>query len=68
MKNQHSDPCILCFSFRFWFDFCTPTLQVGTVLDAMAPKILQLGDLICKKVSLNQKSWLPNGEKAKALT
>ena len=26
------------------------------------------GDLICKKVSLNQKSWLPNGDQAKTLT
>ena len=26
------------------------------------------GDLICKKVFLNQKSWLPNGDQAKTLT
>ena len=46
---------------------CT-TLQVGTILVAMAPKIFGVGDLICKMVSLNQKSWLPNGNQAKTLT
>ena len=29
---------------------------------------LGAGDLICKKVSLNQKSWLPYGNNAKTLT
>ena len=57
---------ILCFSFRFWFDFCKPTLRVGTILVAMAPKILQLATSFV--ASLNQKSWLPNGDQAKALT
>ena len=31
----------------------------------MAPKIFAAGDLIRKKASLNQKSWLPNGDQAK---
>ena len=28
----------------------------------------EAGNLICKKVSLNQKNWSPNGEQAKTLT
>ena len=41
-----------------------------TILVAIVPDIIYFGagDFICKKVSLNQKSWLPNGEQAKTLT
>ena len=42
--------------------------QVATILVAMAPKISGASDLICKIVSLNQTSWLPNGDQAKTLT
>ena len=28
----------------------------------------EAGDLICKKVSLNLKSWSPNGDQAKTFT
>ena len=46
---------------------CT-TLQVVTILVAMVPKILELVSWFVKKVSVNQKSWLPNGDQAKTLT
>ena len=38
------------------------TLQVATILVAMVH-----GFMFCKKSSLNQKSWLPNGDQAKKL-
>ena len=44
------------------------TLQVATILVAMVPIIFGASDLICEKVSLNEKSWLPNGDRAKTLT
>ena len=43
-----------------------PTLQVATILIAMAPKILKLATLF--EVSLNQKNWSPSGNQAKTLT
>ena len=43
-----------------------PTLQVATILIAMAP--FEAGNFICKKVSLNQKNWSPSGNQAKTLT
>ena len=46
----------------------TATLQVVTILVAMAPKILELVTWFVIKVSLNQKSWLPNGDRGKTLT
>ena len=48
--------------------YTSATLQFATILVAMAPKIFGAGDLLSKKVSLNQKSWLPNGDQAKTLT
>ena len=48
--------------------YTSATLQVATILVAMAPKILELATCLVKKVSLNQKSWLPNGDQAKTLT
>ena len=38
------------------------TLQVATTLVAMVH-----GFMFCKKSSLNQKSWLPNGNQAKKI-
>ena len=45
----------------FYFFFAS-TLQVATILVAMVH-----GFMFCKKSSLNQKSWLPNGDQAKKL-
>ena len=44
------------------------TLRVATTLVAMAPKILELATWFVKKISLNQRHWLPNGNQAKTLT
>ena len=49
-------------------EFSVATLQVANILVAMAPKILQLATWFVKKVCLNQKSWLPNGDREKTLT
>ena len=38
------------------------TLQVATILVAMAPKILRLATWFVTKISLNQKNWSPNGD------
>ena len=46
------------------------TLHVcqNSTLQVMAPKILELATWFVKKATLNQKSWLPNGDQAKTLT
>ena len=57
-----------CSCYRVFYSrlaYCN--LQVATILVAMAPKILQLVTWF-EKVSLNQESWLPNGDWAKTLT
>ena len=43
--------------------YTTATLQVATILVTMAPNFWA-GDLIYKKVSLNQKNWLPIGDRS----
>ena len=45
-----------------------PTLQVVSILVTMAPELLELATWLVKKVSLNQKSGLPNGDKAETFT
>ena len=45
-----------------------PTLQVVSILVTMAPKLLELATWLVKKVSLNQKSRLPNGDEAETFT
>ena len=57
------------FSFiteRIFLGLNNATLQVVTILVTMASNF-GADDLICKKVSLNQKSWLPNGDREKTL-
>ena len=49
---------------------CFSQLQPSKLQPFWFPSRLKFaaGNLICKKVSLNQKSWLPNGGRAKTLT
>ena len=42
--------------------YTTATLQVVAILVTKAPKILEMATWFIKNVSLNQKSWLPNGD------
>ena len=47
--------------------YSTATLQVAAILVTMAPKILETVTWFIKNVSLNQKSWLPNGDQKKLI-
>ena len=64
----------LCVSFRFFafrFDFGPIFLTNPPSwdhFDRHGAYNFAAGNLICRKASLNQKSWMPNGDQAKALT
>ena len=53
---------------RYMYYSVNPTLQVVSILVTMAPKLLELATWLVKKVSLNQKSRLPNGDEAETFT
>ena len=53
---------------RYMYYSVNPTLPVVSILVTMAPKLLELATWLVKKVSLNQKSGLPNGDEAETFT